>query len=337
MTGLLESGARMPSEKELADEYEVSTQTVNKAFSILVSAGYLERKLGAGTYVVDHTRLADLKSAFAFTVGIVLDSNVRSISEADSVLGRIAFNLQYLLNQCENNWVLVTLDDQDAIERARANVHGIITVGDVSQSFISRVVETRMPAVTFNRDFTHLGIPSVCVSAGGIGELVSRSYGLGHRNFLFVYEKPDKQIYDIRFRDYEKAVSRLDDKCAVERLGLEPESLDARRLTDEVRHAIRAADLAFLPHDSMAISFLRLLSENGITVPEAMSVCGYDNTVVSRHYPVPVTTIAYDLMETCRTLVEAIDNQLRGRAVPIMQQIDSWLVARESLARRKAK
>lgn len=47
----LPPGARLPSERELADELGVSVAPVRQALLALVSEGYLERRRGAGTFV----------------------------------------------------------------------------------------------------------------------------------------------------------------------------------------------------------------------------------------------------------------------------------------------
>lgn len=49
--GLYDNGARLPTESELSDRYEVSRQTVRRAFVDLVAAGIVYRVPGRGTFV----------------------------------------------------------------------------------------------------------------------------------------------------------------------------------------------------------------------------------------------------------------------------------------------
>ena len=51
--GFWEIGQRLPSERDLADDYEVSRMTLRQAITLLVEEGILERRVGSGTYV-DH-------------------------------------------------------------------------------------------------------------------------------------------------------------------------------------------------------------------------------------------------------------------------------------------
>lgn len=46
-------GDRIPSERELALNFEVSRMTLRQAVQTLVDEGILERRIGAGTYVAN--------------------------------------------------------------------------------------------------------------------------------------------------------------------------------------------------------------------------------------------------------------------------------------------
>jgi GntR family transcriptional regulator / MocR family aminotransferase len=53
LSGRLGPGARLPSTRELAEELRVSRNTVMSAFDQLLAEGYLEGKVGSGTYVAE--------------------------------------------------------------------------------------------------------------------------------------------------------------------------------------------------------------------------------------------------------------------------------------------
>ncbi len=59
----LESGTKLPSTRELASLYDVSRNTIKSAFSQLITEGYLESFVGAGTFV-SHQLPDDLSFAF---------------------------------------------------------------------------------------------------------------------------------------------------------------------------------------------------------------------------------------------------------------------------------
>ena len=44
-------GERLPSERDLAEQFDVSRMTLRQAVSLLVEEGVLERRVGSGTFV----------------------------------------------------------------------------------------------------------------------------------------------------------------------------------------------------------------------------------------------------------------------------------------------
>ena len=224
--GGLGAGSRMPSEKELAREFDVSVQTANKALAILESSGVVDRE-GLGAFVSDRLNSRDLLSSCRFTVSLVLDANVQGLPAADGVLGRFAFNLQHVLSQSGFSWDQVSrLDGPEVLERT-AESDAFVTVGDVDESLLERIRRGTRPCVTFNRSVPREGFYSVMVNPDVMGELVGRMADVGHRRFLYVTDDQKKQIYDLRWREYEEAARSRDLAC--ERLvlpGLPPRGGD---------------------------------------------------------------------------------------------------------------
>jgi GntR family transcriptional regulator / MocR family aminotransferase len=55
--GQLQGGARLPSTRSLAGDWQVSRNTVLQVFETLISEGYLEARVGDGTYVKPHVSI----------------------------------------------------------------------------------------------------------------------------------------------------------------------------------------------------------------------------------------------------------------------------------------
>ncbi|MEV4467380.1 GntR family transcriptional regulator [Micromonospora echinofusca] len=51
--GILKPGDKLPTTKELAEQYETSGVTVRKAIDLLIEAGILEGRQGVGVFVAD--------------------------------------------------------------------------------------------------------------------------------------------------------------------------------------------------------------------------------------------------------------------------------------------
>ena len=65
--GVWEIGQRFPSERDLADDYEVSRMTLRQAITLLVEEGILERRVGSRTYVASHRVQEKMRGTTSFT------------------------------------------------------------------------------------------------------------------------------------------------------------------------------------------------------------------------------------------------------------------------------
>ena len=65
--GFWEISQRLPSERDLADDYEVSRMTLRQAITLLVEEGILERRVGSGTYVASHRVQEKMRGTTSFT------------------------------------------------------------------------------------------------------------------------------------------------------------------------------------------------------------------------------------------------------------------------------
>lgn len=65
--GYWKLGDRLPSERELSNQFGVSRMTLRQAIMTLVDEGILERKIGSGTYVADVKIKDEMKVSLSFT------------------------------------------------------------------------------------------------------------------------------------------------------------------------------------------------------------------------------------------------------------------------------
>jgi len=60
-------GDRIPSERELASQFDVSRMTLRQAIQTLVDEGILERRVGAGTFVANQKVQEKMSGVTSFT------------------------------------------------------------------------------------------------------------------------------------------------------------------------------------------------------------------------------------------------------------------------------
>jgi len=89
--GALSSGSRLPSEKVIAEHFQVSAPTVREATRALASMGLVESRHGSGTYVT--ARPSDVVAASLATAAQLGDATVAEIIELLAVLNLRAAEL----------------------------------------------------------------------------------------------------------------------------------------------------------------------------------------------------------------------------------------------------
>ncbi len=96
LSGKLEIGEKLPSERELAETMEVSRSVINSGIKEMEAKGFLEVKPRMGTYVADYRRngtMETLLSIMKYNGGQLKKSEVRSLLEFKIVLDQFAVRL----------------------------------------------------------------------------------------------------------------------------------------------------------------------------------------------------------------------------------------------------
>ena len=96
LSGKLEIGTKLPSERELADMMQVSRAVVNAGISEMARKGFLAVKPRLGTFVADYRRNGTsetLVSIMSYNGGMLRTAEIKSILELRIVLDTLAVQL----------------------------------------------------------------------------------------------------------------------------------------------------------------------------------------------------------------------------------------------------
>lgn len=96
LSGKLEIGERLPSERELAEKMQVSRAVVNSGIAELARKGFLMVKPRSGVYVLDYRRygtVETLLSIMNYNGGQLRRDDIRSILEMKMVVDKLAVEL----------------------------------------------------------------------------------------------------------------------------------------------------------------------------------------------------------------------------------------------------
>lgn len=133
---------------------------------------------------------------------------------------------------------------------------------------------------------------------GGSAELAKALLGLGHRNFAVITGPPLLTTVKHRLQGFREALAEAGvelPEAAVVESGFSQDGGYTGTL-ELLRRKVSCTAL-FCVNDVMAIGALEALRENGVRVPDDMSVAGFDDIPVVRHLNPPLTTMHLPLEE----------------------------------------
>ncbi len=93
----------------------------------------------------------------------------------------------------------------------------------------------------------------------------------------------------------------------------------------------------FVANDEMALGIVHGLIERGIDVPSEISIVGFDDLPVARHFLPPLTTVRQDFASVGNKAVEVLRAAIEGRELPTETTVATELVVRESTAPPRGK
>jgi LacI family transcriptional regulator len=203
------------------------------------------------------------------------------------------------------------------LKRARHhNVEGVVLFGvDADDDEVRRLVRSEMACVGV--DVELIGPKTEYVisdSASGIGSAMRHLHELGHRRIATITGMLDKKPGNDRLRAYRSELQALglgyrDEYVAYGDFYVETGHHAMARLLelDEPPTAVVTAS------DLMALGAIRAVAEAGLSVPNDVSIVGFDDIQLAGHVHPPLTTLRQDKAglgaEAGRALMALIDGE----------------------------
>ncbi len=214
---------------------------------------------------------------------------------------------------------------------------GILFLGGNSQHFQSDFVKIDIPCVLVTNDASQLAIPnlsSVCVddqaaACCAIDALVEQ----GHRKFAVI--GGDRQVSDTGRLRYNGCVQSFRNHSIAfdEELDYQGVRFSYQDGYDAAQRLIqngRQFTALFAVSDVMAIGAIRALRDNGLRVPEDVSVVGFDGLPLGSFLVPQLTTVVQPVQQMARCSVELLIRCIREGAKAQYETVPFALCQRES-------
>lgn len=212
------------------------------------------------------------------------------------------------------------------------SVDGVILMGGCPEEFKQRFSSIPLPFLLLDTDVSGVTVDSV-TSDGfrAMIQMVAYLHGKGHRHMLMFRHRYDNFNEIARCMGFEAETRRLglQDSSEVLKVNTNDEAVEEilRRITGE-----QPVTAVATVNDDMAADILRKLLAKGISVPEQVSITGFDDTEFSHDTHPPLTTIRIDRKIMGAEGARTILNRIANPALPPRKLvIASELVERESV------
>jgi DNA-binding LacI/PurR family transcriptional regulator len=319
-------GARIPSERELAVELEVSRTTVRNAVLALTARGLFERSVGQGTFVRRAPGPKPQSRSTIGTLGYVVckEKSGRRPIAAEAFYFDVFLGLEEETARSGRHTLFTYLDDFDPaeIETFRSfleKVDGVIVEEARNPLLLEAARASGVPTVLLAPTATIEGLDLVTMDlAEGAKKAVRYLHGLGHTRIAIVNGPLRLESARVRFLAWKEAMGETG-AAADEALVDGDEGWSAEAGSAAMKRLLgRCPDLTavFCANDLLAIGALSALAEQSRRVPDDVSVIGFDDTELARHSAPPLTTMRIHSRDMARSAARRVLERIESAGLP---------------------
>ncbi len=336
-------GRKLPTERDLVEEFNTSRLTVAKSLASLTADGYITRTRGRGTFVCDPLPSAEAHEAesaswlrFISPKSGEVGSNVRH-----GLLEGLYDTIAPAGGNVGINFYSDSAGEAKLLQNCRNGCSGMVIWPEPAPEVLAelrRLRANRFRFVLVDSCFAELACDSVLTdNAAGAKLMIDHLYNLGHRRIAYLTVQLDRISVSERFAGVITALGSRG-LPVPGHIGIIPEPLAS--LDTEFVKTWLDAELArpepptaiFCSNDVVALLIIQLLNERGIRVPEMISVAGFDNIDRTAYTTPALTTVAQNFYQMGKLAGELLLGPDRTGHPPLQYRIPPELIVRNSTA-----
>ncbi|MCR5301007.1 MAG: LacI family transcriptional regulator [Lachnospiraceae bacterium] len=318
----------MISMKDIADRCSVSVATVSKALNNHSDIGEETKrhiretaeKLG---YHPNSSARA-LKTKRSANIGVLFVDEGRSGLTHDYFAKVLdSFKRVSEVSGYDITFINATSQKMTYLEHSRyRGVDGVvIACVDFDDRDVLDLINSELPVVTIDHVFDNR-ISVVSDNIGGMRELVEYVHSLGHERIAYIYGD-DTAVTRNRVASYYNALKDLgieaDDNYTIASAYRNPKL--AAKYTRQLLELKKRPTCILYPDDYSAIGGLNAIEEAGLTVPDDISVVGYDGLYVSQIIHPRLTTYEQNSEEIGRIAAKSLIRLIRDQKSTLIEKI----------------
>lgn len=336
--GVYEVGEKIPSQRELADRYDVSMITVKKAISDLINEEILYSRVGKGTFVARKTRRSKLSDVGS--IGLVL-SDLKS-----PYFSLITHGVEKEVSNQDYNLLISNTsgefeEEERQIQRYQEmGVSGMI-IASMSHEYkaddgIRRIHDEGYPYTVVSyiadEDIYHVGTDQ----EGGAYIATNHMIDHGYQEIGYLCAEEGNLLGEVRRRGYERAMLKHNLEIDEEYIYCFPyagewkDEKSGYTIGGQMLENGSLPEAMFIYNDLGALGFQKAMLEAGLRIPDDIAIIGFDDIERSRYCSVPLTTIRQPTERIGQLAVKKVIAQINGERPEVRTILRPELVIRDS-------
>lgn len=183
----------------------------------------------------------------------------------------------------------------------------ILMSAAIGDDDLDHLVNSNVPLVSLDRNYPGRSDVSSDYT-GGMKLLVDYIVSKGHHKIAYIHGESESLVTESRVQGFKRACKdagiQVPDSYLLESRYRDVEKTSA--LTRQLLALPERPTCIIFPDDTAAMGGLRVLHQEGVRVPEDMSVAGYDGIELATLLPTPLTTISQD----CETMGRYVGEEI---------------------------
>lgn len=325
--GLYKSGDKLPSEQELAATHKVSNITSKKALDELENEGYIRRAKGSGSFVSEPRESGNSNPLKMIAMVLPLGSNTGGGMDMFSSVEMVAKSHGYYVS-VENTHRSCQKEREIILNLLKDNIKGIIYYPSyTSENFdlLKKLSIEKYPIVIIDQMVHDIEIDTVlCDNYKASNSLTRHLIGCGHRQIAFACEGhiDERASLRERFLGYSDALAEanltlnidliLSQNIGYQHINETNKAAFYKRVVETVQtnKSITALQVA---SDEDAVGIIRQCMKKGISVPDDLSIVGFDDLEIASYITPPLTTVKQNFQLIGQYAAELVFNRLKDR------------------------
>jgi GntR family transcriptional regulator of arabinose operon len=296
-TGKWSVGAKLPTIKELANQYGVSAPTIGKAVELLAAEGWLAKRRGSGLYIARSASEPPVSDRQEQRIGYVsINPSGTLVHQALTGVARVVNNHNGVLELGKTDWLIE--NERRQIERMIARgVQGVVLYPTpfrtANDEYLGREFRD-FPIVVIDLYESAMKRPHVIFDNFSAGrDMTWYLVGQNRRRIAFI--KFDDIIQNRAVNDraagYRQALKEAGIPFVPERLVSYNQETDYSACLEVLEKLITLdprPDAIIVPWDGVVPVVINHLRSKGISVPDEIIVAGFDNLPLNNlleHWP----------------------------------------------------